>query len=49
MNAGATALEAFTPTGLSWGSSINGATGTGIALAMDNSYAAGGIGMSITA
>jgi hypothetical protein len=34
--------------GLSWGASINGATGTGLALTMDNSYASGGIGQSIT-
>lgn len=34
--------------GLSWGTSVNGATGTGLALAMDNSYAASGIGQSIT-
>lgn len=35
-------------TAFSWGASINGATGTGVALAMDNSYAASGIGQSIT-
>ena len=34
--------------GLSWGSAINGATGTGVALALDDSYAASGIGESIT-
>ena len=34
--------------GLSWNASINGATGTGLALALDNSYAASGIGQTIT-
>lgn len=34
--------------GLTWNASINGATGTGLALALDNSYAAGGIGQTIT-
>lgn len=50
VNAGGTAFEFFTPaaSGLSWGTSVNGATGTGLALAMDNSYAASGIGQSIT-
>jgi hypothetical protein len=34
--------------GLSWEDSVNGGTGTGLALALDNSYASGGIGQSIT-
>jgi hypothetical protein len=34
--------------GLSWASSVNGASGTGLSLSMDNSYAAGGKGQSIS-
>jgi len=49
INAGWTAWEAYTPSsGVSWGTSINGATWTWLALSMDNSYAASGIGQSIT-
>lgn len=48
INAGGTAWEAYTPgSGLSWWASVNWATWTGVALAMDNSYASGGIGQSI--
>lgn len=48
-NAWDSAFEAYTPSsGVSWGTSINGATWTWLALALDNSYAAGGIGQSIT-
>lgn len=50
VNAGGTAWEAYTPgSGLSWWASVNWATGTGVALAMDNSYASGGIWQSIIA
>lgn len=50
VNAGGTALEYFTPSasGLSWNTAVNGATGTGLALSLNNSYAASGIGQSIT-
>lgn len=48
---GATSAPTFeTPSGgaLSWNASVNGATGTGLTLAMDDSYAASGIGQSVT-
>lgn len=49
VNAGWTAWEAYTPSsGVSWGISVNWATWTWLALSMDNSYAASGIGQSIT-
>lgn len=49
VNAWATELEYFTPSwsSLSWNATANGATGTGLLLTMDNSYAVWGIGSRV--
>lgn len=48
-NAGNTAWEAYTPSGVAYGDSITGTTGTGLTISMGNNHAASGIGFSVTA